>query len=386
MRENKSLKMSRTVRRVLLLAILILAGFGAASGVVVIGGGGNGSGSSLTNGAGPAQEMEPPSSIPVSPITFDAVYVVNGGDGMNGSISVINADTNTVARTIVLTGAMWPHHIYMSADRTKLLVAVPGMDLSEGHDEEMPPDMMGAVMLLDAKTGATIKSRMLPAMNHNAVFSPNQKEVWTSQMMMDMPGSVLVLSATTLATLQEIEVGDMPTEVTFSPGGTQAWVANSMSNTVSAINPSTKQVFKTIAVGEMPIVPSQANNGHIYVDCEMGQSVSVVDRSHLHVDFTYNLGFTPAYAKLGPDGHLWVTDTDNGRVVLYDPDADIQRHVITVGAGAHAIDFSVDGDTAYVTNQMANTVSVIDVNTRTVKKTVAVGNKPNGLLFRRRTF
>ncbi len=93
-----------------------------------------------------------------------------------------------------------------------------------------------------------------------------------------MPGSVLVLSATTLATLQEIPVGDMPAEVTFSPGGTQGWVANMMSNTVSAINPSTKTVFKTIAVGEMPIVPSQANNGHIYVDCEMGQSVSVVDK------------------------------------------------------------------------------------------------------------
>jgi len=206
--------------------------------------------------------MEPPSSIPVSPISFDAVYVVNGGDGMNGSISVINASTNTVARTIVLTGAMWPHHIYMSADRTKLLVAVPGMDLSMGHDQPMPPDMMGAVMLLDAKTGATIKSRMLPAMNHNAVFSPNQKEVWTSQMMMDIPGSVLVLSATTLATLKEIPVG----------------------------------------------------------------------------------------------------------------------------AGAHAIDFSADGSTAYITNQMANTVSVIDVGSRTVKKTVAVGNKPNGLLFRMRTF
>jgi len=373
---------------VLMIAALFLVIFGAAPYARSLGESREGVSSSPTNasGAAPAQEMDPPSSIPVSSITFDAVYVVNGGDGMNGSISVINADTNTVARTIVLTGAMWPHHIYMSADRKKLLVAVPGMDLSMGHDQEMPPDMMGAVMLLDAKTGATIKSRMLPAMNHNAVFSPNQKEVWTSQMMMDMPGSVLVLSATTLATLQEIPVGDMPAEVTVSPGGSQVWVANSMSNTVSAINPSTKTVFKTIAVGEMPIVPSQANNGHIYVDCEMGQSVSVVDRSHLHVDFTYNLGFTPAYAKLSPDGHLWVTDTDNGRVVLYDPDADVLQHVITVGAGAHAIDFSADGETAYVSNQMANTVSVIDVSSRTVKKTVVVGNKPNGVLFRMRTF
>lgn len=57
---------------------------------------------------------EPPTSIPVAPITFDAVYVVNGGDGMDSSISVINAETNTLARTIVLSGAMWAHHIYRS--------------------------------------------------------------------------------------------------------------------------------------------------------------------------------------------------------------------------------------------------------------------------------
>jgi len=377
---------------VLMIAALFLVIFGAAPYARSLGESREEVSSSPTNpsgaganGVAPAQDMEPPSSIPVSPIFFDAVYVVNGGDGMNGSISVINADTNTVARTIMLTDAMWPHHIYMSADRNKLLVAVPGMDLSMGHDQEMPPDMMGAVMLLDAKTGATIKSRMLPAMNHNAVFSPNQSEVWTSQMMMDMPGSVLVLSATTLATLQEIPVGDMPAEVTFSPGGTQGWVTNMMSNTVSAINPSTKTVFKTIAVGEMPIIPSQADNGHIYVDCEMGKSISVVDRTHLHVDFTYNLGFTPAYAKLGPDGHLWVTDTDNGKVVLFDPDRDDRQHEIKVGAGAHAIDFSADGKTAYVSNQMANTVSVIDVGSRTVKKTVTVGAKPNGVLFRTHT-
>src|SRR5215813_795099 len=135
----------------------------------------------------------------------------------------------------------------------------------------------------------------------------------------------------------------------------------------------------------MPIVPSQANNGHIYVDCEMSKSFSVVDRSHLHVDFTYNLGFTPAYAKLGPDDHLLVTDTDNGKVVLFDPDRDNKQHEIQVGAGAHAIDFSTDGRTAYVTNQMANTVLVIDVGSRTVKKTITVGNQPNGLLFRTHT-
>lgn len=330
-----------------------------------------------------AETMPAPSSVAVAPIFFDAVYVVNGGDGMTGSISVIDTRTNSVARTIVLNDAMWPHHIYLSADRTRMLVAVPGMDMSMGHGGEMPPDMMGAVLLLDARTGGTIQSMMLPAMNHNAIFSPNGREVWTSQMM--MPGSILVLDSRTLETLREIPVGDMPTEVTFSPDGRQAFVANSMSASVSVVNPTSKNTIATIEVGDTPVVPSQGANGHVYQDNEVGQSVSVIDRRDLHVDFTYELGFMPGYAKLGPDGHLWVTSPDEAKVVLFAPDRDDRQHEIAVGEGAHAIAFSDDGKTAYITNQMANSVSVIDVGTRRVRATVSVGEKPNGLVFRTRT-
>jgi len=37
-----------------------------------------------------------------------------------------------------------------------------------------------------------------------------------------------------------------------------------------------------------------------------------------------------------------------------------------------------------ITNQLANTVSAIDVRSRRVKATIAVGEKPNGLVFRSR--
>lgn len=45
------------------------------------------------------------------------------------------------------------------------VVATMSMDMSEGHGGDMPPDMPGAVMLLDARTGATIRSVLTPAMN-----------------------------------------------------------------------------------------------------------------------------------------------------------------------------------------------------------------------------
>jgi YVTN family beta-propeller protein len=320
-----------------------------------------------------------PSTIPIKPVSFDAVYVVNGGDGETSSISVINAETNTLAATIRLTDAMWPHHISLSADGRRMLVAVPGMDMSAGH-EGGQPDMPGAVMLLNARTGATIKSVVTPVMNHNAIFSPNGREVWTSQMM--APGSVLALDARTLRPRQEIPVGGDPAEVTFAPDGRYGFVANGGSDSVTVVNTRTKRVVKTIAVGDDPVGAWQGSNGFAYVDNEAGETISVIDRRRLSVRFTYDLGFMPGMAQLGPDGHLWVTDADNGRVVLYSPTRDRRLHETPTGNGAHGIAFSADGRTAYITNQLANTVSAIDIRTRTLKKTINVGSKPNGLVFR----
>ncbi|MCU0426694.1 MAG: hypothetical protein MUF71_13820 [Candidatus Kapabacteria bacterium] len=320
--------------------------------------------------------MKDPTSTAIAPITYDALFVVNGG---NNSVSVINTETNTVVANIALQNASFPHHLYLSPDRTMKALAVPGMDLSAGHTGGMA-GMMGSVMLMDAKTGATMKSRMLEAMNHNAIFSPDGKEIWTTQMMDN--GTVLVLDASSLATMKTISVGAMPAEVTFSRDGKYAFVCNGASNNVSVIDVATKGVVKTIAVGKDPVGAWQGTNNVMYVDNEEGKSVTAIDAQTLNVVRTYNLGFTPAMAATAPNGELWITDTDNGKVVFYALSSDAKLGELATGAGAHAITFSGDGKTAYITNQNAGNVSVIDVATKRVTKTLTVGSKPNGAIWR----
>jgi len=53
---------------------------------------------------------------------------------------------------------------------------------------------------------------------------------------------------------------------------------------------------------------------------------------------------------------------------------------LSTGAGAHAIGFN--GSYAYVTNQLANTVSVVNPVSHIVVKTLNVGKKPNGIAFK----
>lgn len=322
--------------------------------------------------------MGAPSSVAIPAINHDALYVVNGG---GNSLSVINTSTNEVSGTIALKNAMFPHHIYMSPDRSILALAVPGMDLSGGHGGGGGHGgMAGAVVLLDALTGATKASRQLKSSNHNAVVAPDGKEIWTSQMA--MAGTVLVLDGTTLDSIKSIPVGDMPAEVTFTPTGKYAFVANGMSDNVTVIDVATKSIVKTIPVGDGPVGAWPGSNGVMYVDNEDGKSLTAIDASTLEVLRTYDLGFMPGMASVGPDSTLWVTDAENGKVVLYPAASTTRSGELMTGAGAHGVAFSSDGKTAYVTNQGAGTVSIIAVATRVVSKTVTVGSKPNGLAFR----
>jgi YVTN family beta-propeller protein len=326
---------------------------------------------------GMAMPSGDPASVAIAPVTVDAVYVVNGGDS---SISVIDPAKAAVIGTIKLQNVTFAHHIYLSPDGSMLAVADPGMDLSGGHHGGMD-GMKGAILVLDAKTGATMASRRFDTMNHNGAFSPDGSEIWTSSM--TMAGKVLVLDAMTLKTKTSIDVGDMPAEVTFSKDGKHVFVANGMSNNVTVIDPATKAVLKTVAVDADPVGAWPGSDGVMYVDCESAKTVKAIDSTSFAVTRTYKLGFTPGMAKTTPAGDsLWVTDSDNGQVVFDMTTMDMTMGKAATGAGAHGVTFSADGKTGFVTNQVAGTVSIVDVKTQKTTGSVTVGSKPNGLVFR----
>jgi len=353
-----------------------------------------------------------PASVPIAAIDGDAVYVVNGEDS---SISVVDPAAGKVLGTIALQNVKFPHHIYLSPDRARLAVAVPGHDLSGGHSGtpagEMPaqhgsahgasalaPAAMdmpehggsasesggGAVLVLDARTGATIASRRLDAPNHNAVFSPDGKEIWTAQLV--DAGTVLVLDAQTLETTKTIPVGRVPAEVTFSPDGTYAFVANGTSNDVSVVDAATKAVVKTLPMDREPVGAWPGADGMMYVDCEVGKTIKAIDPKSLTVVRTYALGFTPGYAAVpaARTEELWLTDTDAGKIVFNKTSTDAKTAELSTAPGAHALAFSADGKTAYVTNQLSGSISIVDAATKAVRATIPVGKKPNGVVFRSR--
>lgn len=327
---------------------------------------------------------------PMTPpnINYPAAFVVNGQDN---TVSVINTATYQVTGTIRLNGdnmngnmdqmLMYPHHVYLSPDKSMLSVGVPGMDLSEKHGGGME-GMKGKFALLSATTGLISKVVELPAMNHNAVFSPDGTEIWTSQMQQE--GKVLVYDAASYALKTTVAVGNQPAEVTFSADGKVAFVANGGDNSVTAIDPSTKTVLKTIAVGTNPVGAWTGSDGKMYVDNEDGKTISIIDVVKLEVTETIDLGFMPGMgAYNGQMKELWVSDPDGGKVHWWKWDGAMNMYMhggaFQTGAGAHAIAFK--GMSAYITNQAAHTVSVADVMAHAETKEIPVGKKPNGLVL-----
>jgi len=295
--------------------------------------------------------MDMDSNQPQLNINYPAAYVVNGE---SSTVSVINLSTNTVSDLIQLTDGSgtqmqgmnmgkslaYPHHIYLNASKTQVAIAAPGMDLSAGHAGGMA-GMKGKFAVLDATTGLNVKVIETPVMNHNAVYSSNGQEIWTSQM--DEAGKVLVYDATTFALKNTIVVGKEPAEVTFSSDGTVAFVANGMSNSVTAINPASKVILATIPVGMNPVGAWTGADARMYVDNEDGQTVSIIDVKTLTVVETVVLGFKPGFVAYQSDmKEMWVTDPKAGKVHWWTKDATgkmVPSGAFAAAAGSHAIAF-----------------------------------------------
>jgi YVTN family beta-propeller protein len=240
------------------------------------------------------------------------------------------------------------------------------------------------VQIIDAVTGMIDKEISLSKLPHNAIFNSAGTELWLGQM--DTIQSQVLVYKTSDWTLQNtINVGKGLSEVTFSNDGTMAFACNTMDGTVTLIDASTKMIHTTLTVGTDPVGAWSASNGKMYVDNEMSQTVSEISVSGMSVTSTINLGFKPGYvAYHTASGELWVSDATNGKVVYYTLVGSVWtlQGNITTGADAHAIAFNSDGTKAYVTNQGAGNVSVVDVATHTVSQTISVGSKPNGIAFK----
>jgi YVTN family beta-propeller protein len=313
-------------------------------------------------------------------INYNAAYVINGGDH---SISVIDLISNEVTHTFTLKGLEFPHHIYLSPDKSRLAISAPGIDLSEGHQHAGHTGKIKArIVTLSALDLHELECEKNKSASHNLIFSPDGNEAWCA--FMDSPGKIQIYNAKKLKKNTSVDVGNAPLEVSFSADGTTAFVCNSASGTVTAIDVSAKTIRATITVGSTPVGAWPGSNNKMYVDNEESRTISVINVNTLSVEETISLNFAPAMvAYNSTTNELYVSDPTGGVIHYYTfSGVWTESGTFATGAGAHAIAISNDGSKAYITNQTANTVSVVDLSTKVKILDINVGKKPNGIVLR----
>lgn len=313
-------------------------------------------------------------------VDFPAAYVVNA----DNSISVINLLTLEVDTSFSIPsgGNSFAHHIYKSPDNTQLVVAMPSIDLSKGHGQLHSISATGGVTVLSAKDGSVTSSINTVAANHNAVFSQDGTEIWTALMSHDLP-KVLVYDAATLKLTAEVQVGTDASEVTFSSDGKTAYVAAQESSFVYAIDVETKQVSKQIKVDFFPtnVWPGK---GRVFVENKNRPSINIIDSKTNTTTSAIDLDFSPGFTAFNErSSTLWICDGANAQVRLFTAAGDkwTQTGLYETNKDTHAIAFSDKYRMAFVVNQGANTVSVVDLSRNELAKEIRVGLKPNGIVL-----
>ena len=151
-----------------------------------------------------------------------------------------------------------------------------------------------------------------------------------------------------------VEVGDFPIASAVGEDGA-IWTADNASSTATRVDPDDREVTDTIDVGSAPIGIA-AGEGAIWVSNNGENTVSRIDPDDLEVTDTIDVGGSPNGITVG-EGAVWTADFSDGTVTRIDPDS-LDTDTIDVGSGPSGI--TTGSGAVWVTNFDDDTVSRID--------------------------
>ncbi|WP_396895187.1 YncE family protein [Mycolicibacterium sp.] len=245
------------------------------------------------------------------------IYVANQSDG---TVSVIDAATNTVTGTITV-GAQ-PNGVAVNAATGCVYVANQGD---------------GTVSVIDAATNTVTGTITVGAQPNGVAVNAATGCVYVAN---QGDGTVLVIDAATNTVTGTITVGQ-----------SADWVA---------VNPVTGYVYVTHT--EAPSAPAEPSSG----------KVSVIDAATNTVIGTVTVGQSAAAVVLNPaTGDIYVADHVSLSVLILAPIAGLAPK--SVGVRGPAICLAFNPVTGYIYAPSGYSVSAIDAATNTFKNAVTVG-------------
>lgn len=282
------------------------------------------------------------------------VYVA---ENFSNKVAVIDADTNTIIKTITVGSR--PREIAITSDGKYVYVT---------------NSASANVSVIDTATNIAINTISVGVSPFGVAVTPDSKYVYVANAASD---NVSVIYTITNMVVDTIAVGNQPQGVAMTPNGAHAYVTNALSNNVSVIETSTNSVITTIPVGgfaeRVTITP---NGDYAYVSKSNG--VSVIDISTNSVIKNIVISGVLRGIAVTPDGKfVYVANTSGDSVSVIETATNTVSTTIAVSNAPYGLDVTPEGDYVYVAN--GNDIAVINTSTNTIYNTIPLNLRPYGV-------
>jgi YVTN family beta-propeller protein len=289
--------------------------------------------------------------------------VLNSGDA---SVSLVDMKTRTVTQTIPI--GKEPHHVMLTPDEKTLLIAN-----AMGND----------IALMNPLTGE-VTGRIPKIIDpYHIGYSPDNRWFITAANRLDRV-DIYSANGADLKLAKTITVGKTPSHIAFTADSKLAFVTMQDSNELAAID-----LVSHTLLWKMPTGPAPAGlwmtpgDQYLLVGITGGDYVQVLDwRNRREVKKIFTGKGAHNFRPQGDRKHVFVTNRIASSISLINMQTLEKVGDITdLPAGPDDMELTPDGKQLWVTFRFARKAGVIDVPSMKLMTVIPVGKSPHGIFF-----
>ena len=315
-----------------------------------------------------------PITVAASP-TRNEVYVLNQGSAQGaGSISVLNAEQNSVVATIPVRRA--PSAMDIDTDGNLAYVANSGSN---------------SVSIVDLKNHTETSVIGVGEAPSALRLSPDGKSLVVANR---GAGSVSILDPHTRQLRKVISGCPGAADIAILPDSSKAFAACSGGHQVMAIvlaraadsgTPAREDALEAmLQVGQAPVhLALKPDGGELFVSNSLSDSISEVITGTDDVIGAYLMGPDPVRGLVSADNSLvYVSNFRSQEVAVYAIDDGKRAASIHVGDGPAALAFSAEGHLLLAVDGRSGDVAIVRTSTRSLVTLLSAGREPNAIAIK----
>jgi len=198
--------------------------------------------------------------------------------------------------------------------------------------------------------------------------------------------SLFVIATDTLKVITEIPLKlSVPRRVTYSPDWKKIYVTSNKTDEIVVMDAAAEKITNRIPVGGEPRggLAFAPDGKRFLAGAVEDDTLYYVDAASEKVTRILGVPVSPQRIVFNPAGTAFVLCRSGSVFAIQDLDKHDKNVVIPIGLAPWGLDISGDGKYVFASNNVDDTISIIDSTTLKVVNTVRVDHDPNGIAFRK---